>query len=179
MLTYILFHDPTGPNGYLSNWYMSPFEINGKIYCCAEQYMMEQKALLFSDVEQAVRIMETKDPAEMQRLGRGISGFEEAAWNDCKGEIVAQALLAKFSQNRELGDALLATGESRIVECSRSDEVWGIGRGIDDPLVAEPASWRGSNLLGAVLETVRYHLRKDHCLAVGGTESLWTCPAAR
>ena len=28
----------------LSQWYVAPFEIDGKRYICAEQYMMEQKA---------------------------------------------------------------------------------------------------------------------------------------
>ena len=35
----------------LSQWYESPFTIEGITYRCAEQYMMAQKALLFNDHE--------------------------------------------------------------------------------------------------------------------------------
>ena len=35
--------------GIYSQWYPSNFVIDGVEYNCAEQYMMHQKALLFSD----------------------------------------------------------------------------------------------------------------------------------
>ena len=36
----VCFHLITEPNGYLSNWYHSPFELDGEHYCCVEQYLM-------------------------------------------------------------------------------------------------------------------------------------------
>ena len=48
-------------NGYLSNWYHSPFTINGICYDSIEQYMMYQKALTFNDVETAEKILKTKN----------------------------------------------------------------------------------------------------------------------
>ena len=45
----VCFHNPEEINGYLSNWYLSDFEIDGIAYSSMEQYMMYQKASLFHD----------------------------------------------------------------------------------------------------------------------------------
>lgn len=37
------------PYGFLSQWYESPFEVDGVTYQTAEMWMMIQKALLFGD----------------------------------------------------------------------------------------------------------------------------------
>ena len=37
----ITFHDPNEENGYLSNWYLSDFEVRGVKYTSMEQYMMQ------------------------------------------------------------------------------------------------------------------------------------------
>ena len=49
------FHKPEEPNGYLSNWYMSDFEIEGQHFSSMEQYMMYSKAITFGDSEIPVR----------------------------------------------------------------------------------------------------------------------------
>ena len=37
------------PNHYFSQWYQGkPFSVNGRLYLTAEQYMMSEKALLFT-----------------------------------------------------------------------------------------------------------------------------------
>ena len=36
----IFFHNPDEENGYLSNWYLSKFTINGIVYSSMEQYMI-------------------------------------------------------------------------------------------------------------------------------------------
>ena len=61
MADILKFHLVSEENRYLSNWYLRDFVIKGKKYCCVEQYMMEQKALLFGYTETASRIMATKE----------------------------------------------------------------------------------------------------------------------
>ena len=41
----ICFHSPDECNGYLSNWYLSNFFVDGIGYSSMEQYMMYQKAV--------------------------------------------------------------------------------------------------------------------------------------
>lgn len=158
MFQFVFFHKPEEENGYLSNWYMRDFSIDGKTYCCAEQYMMEQKALLFADYASAEKIMQTNDPQEMQSLGRGVSNFVPVEWNGRKQLIVYRALMAKFEQNPDLCGWLVATGTATLVECSRSDKVWGVGLSADSPDITNPDKWRGQNLLGFTLQAVRTDL---------------------
>ena len=43
------FHSPNEENGYLSNWYLSPFTLDGVTFSSMEQYMMYCKAVCFGD----------------------------------------------------------------------------------------------------------------------------------
>ena len=45
MMEVICFHNPNEENGYLSNWYPSPFTLDGVTFSSMEQYMMYRKAL--------------------------------------------------------------------------------------------------------------------------------------
>ena len=89
-------------SGYLSQWHIVEFKINNKIYNCCEQFMMEQKALLFGDYETADLIMKSAEPKEQKKLGRTVKNFNESKWNTVADDIVYNANLAKFSQNLEL-----------------------------------------------------------------------------
>lgn len=155
----ILFHDPDKENGYLSNWYMSGFIKGGKKYCCAEQYMMEQKALLFGDTETAEKIMRTDAPDKMQKHGQNAANFNQELWDVNKQLIVYKALLEKFTQNYELAEKLLKTGSTLLIECAPSDIVWSCGLRIDDSRVNDRTKWKGQNLLGFTLMSVREELK--------------------
>lgn len=162
---YLLFwgHQPskTGEitKSCLSQWWMSPFIAGGQVYCCAEQYMMAKKADLFHDFETKGRIMNSKEPREIKRLGREVRGFIPSVWDQKKQEIVYRGNYAKFSQNDYLTDFLMFTGEKVLVEASPYDTVWGIGLRSDNPAAKDPKMWRGKNLLGFSLMAVRDILR--------------------
>ena len=47
----ICFHLVDEPNGFLSNWYPSPFTVDGQHFTSVEQYMMYRKAITFGDTE--------------------------------------------------------------------------------------------------------------------------------
>ena len=156
----VRFHKIDEENGYLSNWYMRDFSIDGKTYCCVEQYMMEQKALIFQDFAIAEKIMQTTDQQKMQDLGREVGNFIQAVWDGRKQLIVYKGVLAKFKQNPDLRERLMATGNALPVECSKSDKVWGIGLGMDSPDAADPGKWKGQNLLGFTIQAVREELKR-------------------
>jgi ribA/ribD-fused uncharacterized protein len=48
-------------------------------------------------------------------------------WNEAKLEIMRRADLAKFIQNPDLAELLLATGDAELIEDSPSEPYWGIG----------------------------------------------------
>src|SRR5262245_44382569 len=64
----------------LSQWWPATFVADGQTYASAEQYMMAQKAKLFSDEDAYARILATTSPSEGKKLGRSVKGFDEALW---------------------------------------------------------------------------------------------------
>ena len=98
----ICFHNPDEENGYLSNWFHSDFSIDEIEFSSMEQYMMYKKAVCFSDKKIAEEILSINDVAEIKRLGRQISNYNDNIWNGKRQIIVYEGLLAKFSQNYSL-----------------------------------------------------------------------------
>lgn len=157
---FVYFYNTYRKNGYLSNWFYSDFIVDGKKYCCNEQFMMEQKALLFGDTETAEKILCEKDQKTIKVLGRNASGFEQKVWEGNKQIIMYRGLMAKFSQNAVLKDRLLSTGDAILVEAAPHDKVWGIGLAANDPDALDMNKWKGENLLGFALTAVREELKK-------------------
>ncbi|MBP3885466.1 MAG: NADAR family protein [Olsenella sp.] len=69
--------------------------------------------------------------------------------------VVYEGLLAKFSQNGDLLNRLLATGDDVLAECAVKDRIWGIGLSMDDPRRFNKSLWKGQNLLGSALMMAR------------------------
>lgn len=157
----ICFHNPDEQNGYLSNWYISDFEYNNITFSSMEQYMMYMKAMLFKDTEIAQEILKTSNVAEIKALGRKVRNFNDKEWDKHKEEIITNGLYAKFSQNDTLKNKLLATGQAVLAECAVNDRIWGIGLSMKDNNRLNIKSWRGQNLLGKCLMTVREKLSKQ------------------
>jgi len=149
------------PPCVFGQWTESPFKVDGETYVTAEQFMMAEKARLFGDDEIRKQILGTTDPKAQKALGRKVKGFDEATWVANRLEIVVRGNLAKFSQNSEMKEELLATGDKLLVEASPLDRIWGIGLGAENPKAWRKETWRGLNLLGQALMTVRSMLREE------------------
>jgi ribA/ribD-fused uncharacterized protein len=147
-------------HGWPSQWFPSPFEVEGVRYRCAEQFMMAEKARLFGDLDALAEILAAETPREHKALGREVAPFDARRWTDACREIVRRGNLAKFTQNVELRELLLATGELTLAEASPSDRIWGIGLAASDERAVRPAQWPGKNWLGKALMKVREELRR-------------------
>ena len=154
------FHNPSEDYGFLSNWYLSDFRIDGIEFSSMEQYMMYKKALCFGDEKIAKEILAERDVARIKELGRLVSGYDEHIWNGVRQIIIYEGLLAKFSQNEFLKGRLLDTKNSILAECAVKDRIWGIGLSMTDPKRLIPSEWKGQNLLGYALMMVRGRLKK-------------------
>ena len=142
----------------LSQWWPAPFELDGARYATAEHYMMAGKARLFGDEAIAEQILAVENPGAVKALGRRIAGFDEDRWQAHRFDLVVRGNTAKFGQHANLRQFLLGTRSRVLVEASLVDRVWGIGLAADDPGAAQPAEWRGLNLLGLALMKARAQL---------------------
>ena len=156
----VCFHNPEEENGYLSNWYLSEFTLNGHLFSSVEQAMMYAKAKCFADDISAQKILATQDVRKIKALGRQVTPYNDHIWAGVRQIAVYEALLAKFSQNEALKAKLLATQSDFLAECAVHDKIWGIGLSMTDPARLVPEKWQGSNLLGYSLMKVREKLAK-------------------
>jgi ribA/ribD-fused uncharacterized protein len=169
----VFFHrEDEEPHGYLSQWYISSFTdpSTSQRYNCAEQYMMHQKAVSRNDDTTATAILDTPYPKEQKDLGRSVANWDDAAWDEIKEKVVEAGSYMKFSQNKELRDRLLMTGERELVEASASDRVWGIGFNAKSAL-SKREEW-GTNLLGKCLMKARERIREEKESGQSGKEAL-------
>lgn len=143
-----------------SQWHPSDFTLEGKDFNCAEQYMMYKKAMLFNDDQIAEQILLTKKPRDQKALGRKVRNFDADTWNKHCKQIVYEANEAKFTQNDDLKDALLATAGTTLVEASPYDKIWGIGLTADQPEAQDRSTWQGTNWLGEILTELRENIMK-------------------
>jgi ribA/ribD-fused uncharacterized protein len=153
----------------LSQWWPSPFTVDGVAYATAEHWMMAAKARLFRDAEAERRVLAAGHPAEAKKAGRLVRGFDEAIWARERFGIVVEGSVHKFAADTELREFLLGTGDRVLVEASPVDRVWGIGLAAADEAAADPARWRGPNLLGFALMEARARLRNGRRPGAGAT----------
>lgn len=138
-----------GKYNFLSNLFASAFEWDGRIYRNSEAAFQSAKSL---------------DPAVRDRFAEmaGAAAKREGKkvrlrgdWESVKNGVMEEVVRAKFSQNPELLQRLIDTGDMDLVEGNRwHDAYWGV----------DLATGEGENHLGLILMKIRSEL--------GGAEHL-------
>jgi ribA/ribD-fused uncharacterized protein len=107
----------------LSQWWPSPFVVDGVRYATAEHWMMASKARLFGDADAERKAIEAGSPGAAKTAGRLVRGFDETIWKRERFAIVRSdsGSVHKFGQDAALRDFLLATGDRVLVEASPRD----------------------------------------------------------
>jgi len=144
-----------GPDSIYSHWYKSNFIISKQDFCCVEQYLMYQKAILFKGADTAKKILNSSNPARHRHLGKQVAGFNKQLWHQKCKQFAFDGELAKFYQSRALKEKLLQTIGKSFAEASPYDRIWGIGLSMSNPKIFDRTQWRGRNWSGEVLELVR------------------------
>ncbi|MEU7336719.1 NADAR family protein [Streptomyces sp. NPDC007074] len=142
----------------LSQWWPSPFVVDGVSYATAEHWMMAAKARIFGDAAAELRALEAPNPALAKKAGRLVRGFDDPVWERERFAVVVEGSVHKFAAHPALRAFLLGTGERVLVEASPMDRVWGIGLAADDERASDPRRWPGTNLLGFALMAARERL---------------------
>jgi len=130
-----------GEHYFLSNMFKSTFTFKGKTYRSAESAFQAQKVTDSAEQDRYTKM----DGFEARRAGRKANLRPD--WNDVRLDLMHDIVYAKFSQNHELAQKLLDTGETDLIhENNWGDTFWGTVNG------------KGENHLGEILMQVRSEL---------------------
>ena len=150
-----------GKDSKLSNFHQCSLQVDENAYCSVEQYYATEKASFAGKEDVAKAIMSNAKPEfakqKSKELSKDFSVSQKKKWDSMSVAVMCKGVLAKFSQNQELKEYLLATNDDQIAEGS-ADKFWGCGFRLEDDRVFEAEKWRGKNMAGKLLEEVRKSL---------------------
>ena len=135
----VKFYTPTGRYDFLSNFYYSPFQLNGKLYVSAEHYYRTMQVQYGGYAP--VYELDANGHYVFVRDSRDLPFYE--VWESMRDATMLDGLMAKFTQHPDLKIRLLNTVGIDLVEFS-PDQYWSIGK-----------RNRGKNRLGQLLMEVR------------------------
>ena len=123
---------------FLSNFYIAPVAYNGLTFQSSEAAYQAQKTLNEGQRRKFTKLAPNKAKAK----GRNVILRDD--WEEVKDQIMYEICLAKFSQNKDLKEKLLNTGNEELIEGNTwHDTYWGV------------CNRRGKNKLGKILMKVR------------------------
>jgi ribA/ribD-fused uncharacterized protein len=135
----------TGDYRFLSNFWPCKIEHpeDYMIYPSVEHAYQASKS---ADLRTRCAVLKIEKPGAAKRWGQTIKIRED--WEDVKKIIMFRLLLAKFTQDGELGAKLIETGDRLLIEGNGwGDTYWG--------MVSDGTTWEGHNYLGRLLMAVR------------------------
>lgn len=145
-MTDIHFYYADGRYGFLSNLYPCAVEFEGRTFRCAEEAYQFGKP---RKREVAEWLVDSPELSLCALVAHALSPRHVCSdWSDIKVKRMYAVLRAKFQQHPDLCAQLLATGNCRLLEASRTDGFWGVGK-----------KGTGKNLLGRLLRIVRRSFR--------------------
>lgn len=132
--------------GFLSNLYKKPIVFDGREFPTGEHAYQFGK---FSDEIIREWAMKAPKPHLLSILAHGLFSWDIVKnWSKIKVDRMYHVLKVKFS-DIELRQKLLDTENSILLENSKTDSFWGIGK-----------TGKGKNMLGKLLMKVREEIRK-------------------
>ncbi len=143
----IRFYSTKDNYGCFSSFPNHPFELEGKIWPTSEHYFQAAKFPDNSEYVEEIRC--AKSAMIAAKLGRSRTHKLRPDWESEKEQIMLHAVRAKFSQNANIQQILLATKNAILVEHTTNDNYWGDG-----------GDGTGKNMLGLILMFVRDDLTK-------------------
>ena len=141
----------SGKYEFLSNFYNAPVFYNGLLFKNSEAAFHAQKTL---DLNDRKRFTEY-NAGKSKREGRKVVLRKD--WEEVKDNIMYEICKAKFSQNLDLKQKLLATEDKYLEEGTTGwhDNYWG------NCSCEKCKNIKGKNILGKILMRIREELRNE------------------
>ena len=133
-----------GEYAFLSNFWEVPVTYKGLTYGSNEAAFQAQKCMTEVEKTEFTQLR----PSASKKLGRRVRLRSD--WEEVKVGIMEEIVRAKFTQNADLRQMLLATGDAVLEEGNTwNDTFWGV----------HLKNGQGQNHLGKILMEVRDELR--------------------
>lgn len=169
-------HGWSAPYGCFSNFFPSPFVFDVPFEFFAFPSTPEERSVECHVSEKAIMLCKaaamgdrlsygaiaasTAHASEIKRMGRQVSGWDDALWARIECSVAYEVVFQKFLKCEGLCDTLLSTEDWLIAESTRNDSNWGTGLERDDADSDFPSRWPGTNMLGWALMQARGTLRR-------------------
>jgi len=138
----IRFYRSSGEHGFLSNLFKAPIEFEGRKFRSSEEAYQFGKP---KDIAVAEWLVSAPKQHLCAEAAHSLLAFDiREDWNSIKVDRMRLILEAKFAQNPGLKERLLKTGDAALIEDSKTDAFWGIGK-----------KGNGKNMLGTLLMELR------------------------
>ena len=133
----------SGEHAFLSNFYPSPIRINNEYYLTGEHAFQAAKT---DNKMERDEIAAADTPGKAKKMGRKVT--LRPNWEETKYAKMRAIVEAKFTQNPDLAQKLIDTGDAELIEGNNwGDRTWGTVDGA------------GKNWLGEILMLVRDKLK--------------------
>ena len=141
----------SGEYEFLSNFYEVPVYYE-YLYDSAEAAYQAQKCVKFDDLYAFTKY----SPSQAKKMGKKLEVRPD--WAEVKVPLMRDIVFAKFAQNPELAERLIATGDSNIIEENYwHDTFWGV----------DEKTGEGQNYLGKILMETRDKLKNPDVYVEG------------
>lgn len=141
----INFYSTKGKYGCFSNFSRHSIILEGKVWPTTEHYFQAKK---FEGTPHEEAVRKASSPREAADMGRDRSRPLRADWESVKDDVMRAAVRAKFTQNHNIRDVLVLTGDAVLVEHTTNDAYWG-----------DAGDGSGKNMLGKILMEIRSELK--------------------
>jgi len=129
----------------LASYSRHGFDLDDEHWPSVEHYY---QAMKFEDESIRTQIRDAGRPEAAQKLAKKHRRRIRSDWKRIRDTIMTRGVYIKCRTHPDAAEALLATGDEKILENSQYDYYWGCGR-----------DGRGENAYGRVLMEVRSKLR--------------------
>lgn len=129
---------------FLSNFFTANVNWEGRTYLNNEAAFQSAKCINDKMRDKFMNM----NPSQAKAAGRRVNLRHD--WEDIKEDVMYEVCLAKFTQNVELGQKLIETGDAILIEGNDwGDKTWGMVNNV------------GQNKLGKILMKIREELKND------------------
>ena len=139
----------------MSNLAYCNIKLDDLVFNSSEAVFQYLKARDCGSSRQIEGIIAEDNSSEVMYLGRDITETDE--WRGKKADVMLDVLLMKFTQNADLREKLISTGDKHLYEFTR-DRFWGIGLTLAQTHLLKEGKGPGQNKLGELLMLVRQKL---------------------